>query len=380
MKVAILSTFYPFRGGIAQFNANLLNELAKTNEVRAYTFTCQYPSFLFPGKTQYVTEEDNAVKVDALPVLNTANPFSYCRAAKIIAKWHPDVVFFRYWMSYFAPSQGMVARILRKKGIKVVTLVDNAFPHESKFFDKPFARWFFKANDALIGMSQAVLNDVATLHVTNKKRKSIPTKLMHHPLYNQFSAKVDRVEAKRHFGLDPEKKTLLFFGFIRDYKGLDLLIEAMDHLDESYQLLIAGECYGSFEKYEQLIAGRKHPENIICQNRYISDDEVTEFFSAADVCILPYRSATQSGIIAICYNFELPVIATNVGGLAESIVSPNVGLMTEQISAEAIARSVIKYFAMDRTVFIANIKKLKEELTWPNFAAQLIDFINELQV
>lgn len=379
MKIAMLSTFYPYRGGISQFNANLFNELKKTNEVRAFTFTCQYPSFLFPGKTQYVTKDDSAVIVDSIPILNTANPLSYFKAAKIIAKWHPDVVFLRYWMSYFAPSQGIVARILRKKGIKVISLVDNAFPHEAKFFDRPFAKWYFKANDALIVMCQSVNQDVDSLHINKPGTKPIAVKVLYHPLYNQFSSdKIDKVEAKLHFGLDPKKKTLLFFGLIRDYKGLDLLIEAMDYLDESYQLLIAGECYGSFEKYEQMIANSKHPENIICHNRYISDDEVPEFFSAADVCVQPYRSATQSGITAICYNFDLPIIATNVGGLAESIATPNVGLITEEVNAQSVANSVKHYFTMDNTIFINNIKKIKEEQTWPNFSAQMVEFINEL--
>ncbi len=372
MKIAMLSTFYPFRGGIAQFNANLYETFKKDNDITAYTFTRQYPGFLFPGKTQYVTDEDNAILIDSIPILDTANPFSYKKAAKCIAKEKPDVLIMKYWMSYLAPSLGSVAKYLKKRGCKVITILDNVIPHEQKFFDKPLTTWFLKQNSGFVAMSESVRNDLYTLHPT---AKSI---LKPHPLYNHFGDKVESRKSRELLGIDPDKKTILFFGLIRDYKGLDLLIDAVSLLDESYQLLIAGETYGSFDKYDELIKKANHPERIKVYNRYISDSEVPLFFSASNVCVLPYRSATQSGITSIAYHFELPLIATKTGGLGESIEKPGVGLMILEITPDSIADTITKFFKEDHSVFIGNIQKEKTLLSWDNFAASLLSFVEEL--
>ena len=346
MRIAYLSTFYPFRGGIAQFNADLLEEFGRHHEVKAFTFTRQYPSFLFPGKTQYVTPGDKAKKVDSEAILDTANPFSWRPAARKIAAWKPDLLVMKYWMSYLAPSLGTVARYLKRRGIPVITVLDNVIPHETKFFDKPFSRWFLRQNSGCVAMSEAVLKDMLSL--TPDK----PYILQPHPLYDHFGQKMDKRAAQDALGLDPQKRTLLFFGLIRDYKGLDLLIDALPLLGEEYQLVIAGESYGSFEKYEAQIAASGCADRIKVFNRYIDDEEVPRFFSAADLCVLPYKSATQSGITAIALHFDVPVVATPVGGLAESIEKPGIGLMTSGISAEAIAKTVRVFYAANPDTFI----------------------------
>lgn len=372
MRIAFLSTFYPFRGGIAQFNALLYKSMEEQKqEVKAYTFTCQYPSVLFPGKTQYVTESDKAIPIDSKAILNTVNPFSYEKTARKILKWKPDVLVIKYWMSFFAPSLGHVAKRLKNKGVKIICIIDNAIPHETRFFDKPLARLFFRQCTHFIVMSDVVRND---LHQLYPEAHSL---LLPHPLYNHFGEKQDRKTACETLNLHPDKKTLLFFGLIRDYKGLDLLIDAMASTDESYQLIIAGESYGDFGKYRQIIDVSPAKNRIQVRNRYIADEEVPILFSAADALILPYKSATQSGVIPIAYHFEVPVLATDVGGLKETIEQAGTGLIC-QPTAASLAEGIQKIFQSDRTVFVANIQKEKKALSWENFAETLTGFIETL--
>ncbi len=367
MRIAYLSTFYPFRGGIAQFNALLHQALEKQGHtVKAFTFTCQYPKILFPGKTQYVTEKDHAIPVESQAVLNTVNPFSYESTAREILDWQPDVLIMKYWMSFFAPSLGHVAKKLKKKGVKTVCIIDNAIPHEPKFFDKPLTRLFFKQCTHFVVMSEAVKKDLLQLK-PDANYIHLP-----HPLYNHFGEKNDRKEACSHFGLDVAKKTLLFFGLIRDYKGLDWLIQTMSLLDDSYQLLIAGECYGSFEKYEMLINQSPAKNRIKAFNRYIDDAEVPFFFSVADLLVLPYKSATQSGVIPIAYHFGLPVLATDVGGLRETLEPAGTGLICEP-SPESIAQSVNRFFEMGKDGFVQAISEEKKKLSWEVFAGHLME-------
>ena len=340
MRIAFLSVFYPYRGGIAQFNAHLCEAMGQDGEVRVFNFSRQYPDFLFPGKTQYVTEQDKAMPVESTRILDSINPFSWRRTAREILRWKPDIVVFSYWMSFFAPAFGCVASALRRRGVKCVTVVHNAIPHEPKFFDKPLARWFFRKNDLLVSMCDAVTVDIRSL-CPDARIIQRP-----HPVYDHFGQKQDKAAAQAALSLKPGLRTLLFFGLIRDYKGLDLLIAQID----------ASGC-----------AGRIH-----VLNRYIDDEEVPGLFSAADLCVLPYRSATQSGITAIALHFDLPLVATPVGGLAESIERPGIGLMTEAISAEAIARSIKAFFETGPDTFVENIRRAKANMTWPAFAATLL--------
>ena len=366
MRIAFLSCFYPYRGGISQFNAHLLEALGEGNEVRAFNFTRQYPGFLFPGKTQYVTPEDKASPVESTRLLDSANPFTWRRTGRAILRWKPDVVVFSYWMSYFVPSHAPVARMLRRHGVKVVTVVHNAIPHEPKFFDKPLARRFFRLSDLLVSMCDAVTADIRSL-CPDAKIVQRP-----HPIYDHFGAKTDKAAAQQALGLDPQRRTLLFFGLIRDYKGLDLLIDALPLLGPDSQLVIAGESYGSFDKYQAQIDASGCADRIRVFNRYIADEDVSGFFSAADVCVLPYRSATQSGVTAIALHFETPVVATPVGGLAECVERPGIGVMAQDITAQGVADAVARLYAEGPETFSARIREVKKEMTWEAFAKALL--------
>jgi glycosyltransferase involved in cell wall biosynthesis len=373
MKIAYLSTFYPFRGGIAQFNASLYRALQNDdNQVEAFTFTTQYPSLLFPGDTQFVTEKDIVDEIPSKRVLSTINPISYVKTAKLINKFNPDILLMKYWMPFFAPSLGFVAGKMNSN-TKVISILDNFIPHERKFFDTAFNKYFVKRNDGFIAMSEKVHQDLLNF---SPKSKVISLK---HPLYNHFGEKTDKEKTCKELKISSNKKTLLFFGFIRDYKGLDILIKAFDKLDESFQLIIAGEVYGSFDKYQNIIDKNSRKKDIHLHIKYISDNEVKKYFSVADLCILPYKSATQSGITGISFHFEVPMLATNVGGLAEIIEHEKTGYIVNSVSEKSIAEGINQFFYQNKQQeIINNIKALKKELSWEYFANNILKFADEL--
>lgn len=374
MKIVFLSTFYPFRGGIAQFNALLFRVLEKEHEVKAFTFKRQYPGILFPGKTQLVTEEDTADPVPSKRILDSVNPLSYWKTARSIRSEKPDLVITKYWMTFFGPSLGFVLG-RQSRFTKRIAILDNVIPHERRFFDHVFNRYFLRRNDGFIAMTEKVKSDLLT-YLPEAQCEVIP-----HPVYHQFGEKLKREEALKNLGLEDlkGKRLLLFFGIIRDYKGLDVLIETLSKLDDRYHLCIAGECYGSFEPYMQQIKGLKLEERCHVFQRYIADHEVPSFFSAADVCLLTYKSATQSGITGIAQHFELPMIATNVGGLGETIHHEKTGFICEERSAESIAKWIEKYFNEEWKEPMAQQLMTYNELnSWEEFARKLLLFAQEL--
>jgi len=371
MRIAILSSFYPLRGGISQFNASMLTALGKKHDVRAFSFKRQYPDILFPGKTQYVTPEDEAVPVESTALLDTANPFTYGRTSRAIRAWKPDLLVMKYWMSWFAPSLGYVAR---HAGCKAVPVLDNVIPHEAHFFDKPLTRWFLKGCDGFVTMSDSVTQDLLAL-VPDARYTLLP-----HPLYSHFGEKLDREQAEDLLGLEHGKKNLLFFGLIRDYKGLDILLEAFRDLPEDYQLVIAGEPYGSFDKYAALIGTLPGKDRVHVFPDYIRDSEVKKFFSAADVTVLPYRSATQSGISSVSYHFDIPMIVTGVGGLQGTIGDRGTGIVASAPEPGAIRDEILRYFS-DGTIRENCVKAIREEkkrLSWDAFADGLAAFADTL--
>ncbi len=373
MKIAILSCFYPYRGGISQFNACLYGELSKKHIVKAFNFKRQYPEFLFPGKTQFVTADDEAVPVESTSLLDTANPFTYHSTYKAIRDWQPDVLIVRYWMSYFAPSLGYITRKMQKH-CKVISILDNVIPHEPHFFDTPLTGYFLKGSTGSVTLCEAVSKDLL------KIRPDARYTVIQHPLYSHFGEKKPRKEAEEKLGLAPGKKNLLFFGLIRTYKGLDILLEAFGKLSEDYQLIIAGEPYGSFEKYQEIIDRLPGKDRIFMDLKYIKDSEVTDYFSAADLAVLPYRSATQSGISSVSYHFEVPMVVTDVGGLKETIGDRGTGLVASEGTPDAIRDEILKYFS-DPSIkdgCITAIRQEKERLSWTTFARKLTSFIEEL--
>jgi glycosyltransferase involved in cell wall biosynthesis len=373
LKIAVLSCFYPYRGGISQFNSCLFSELSKTHIVRAFNFKRQYPEFLFPGKTQFVTADDEAVPVESTSLLDTANPFTYHSTYREIKDWKPDVLIVRYWMSYFAPSLGYITRKMRKH-CKVISILDNVIPHEPHFIDSPLTRYFLKGSTGCVTLCEAVSKDLLALAPEK------PYAVIQHPLYSHFGARKDRDEAERKLGLTSGRKNILFFGLIRAYKGLDILLEAFAKLPEDYQLIIAGEPYGSFDRYQEIIDRIPGKDRISMNLKYIKDSEVADYFSAADLAVLPYRSATQSGISSVSYHFEVPMIVTDVGGLKETIGDRGTGLVASEGTPEAIHNEILRYFSdpsiKDRCV--EAIRKEKERLSWKTFAERLTEFIGQL--
>ena len=370
MRIAILSPFYPYRGGIAQFSAMLYTELKKEGHiVQAFNFKRLYPDFLFPGKSQYVEKGDKAIAIESQRLLDSINPLSYFQTVQALQKFKPEVLIISYWMSFFVPGYAHIANRM-KKYCKVITLIHNAIPHEPKFFDRPMAKLFFKQCHGFIVLSDIVRDDLLKLY---PKAQYIQNP---HPLYNHFGAPIDKRIACDKIHIPNNKKNLLFFGLIRDYKGLDLLIEAINILDNSYQLIIVGECYGSFEKYQKQINNSPAKGRIFVYNYYISDDDIPLFFSAADALVLPYRSATQSGVVSIAYHYNLPMVSTPVGDFSQSIAKPGTGIVVPEISVSALAKGIQSLFTEETLNSISKqIKKEKVALSWGTFTKKLLSFI-----
>jgi glycosyltransferase involved in cell wall biosynthesis len=373
VKIAFLSPFYPYRGGIAQFGDSLYLALSKTNDVQAYTFTRQYPDMLFPGKTQYVSDEDTNRHINAIRILDSVNPLSYYKTAKEIINFNPDLLIISYWMPFFAPSLGKITALVKKKGIKVIGLLHNVIAHENRFYDRAFTKYFFGKCDGFIILNRSSEKDLKSI-VPNAK-----CLIRAHPLYDHYGTKIDWREARIKLGIIKDKKVVLYFGFIRNYKGLDLLIKAFGVLDESYELVIAGEAYGDFKSYENLIEECGITKRVKLHVHYIEEKEIPVFFSAADVCVLPYRSATQSGIIGMAYHFNMPVIATNVGGLAEMIEDEKTGLIIDSPSSIMMSAKIREFFdTREYRNYPANIEKYKQKHSWDGFANGIISFYKTL--
>ncbi len=364
MRIAYLSTFYPYRGGIAQFNAALFNEFAKNHDIKAFTFTRQYPELLFPGKTQYAEAKDTAEDVKAVRVLDTVNPLTYGKAARAILEYKPDIMITKYWMPYFSPSLGTVAKRLKKKGVINISVLDNVIPHEQKFYDKALTKYFLNNNHAFVGMSQNVIDDLLSF-VPDANYVLHP-----HPMFD-FGQKVSKEEAKAKLGLDPNDSYMLFFGFIRRYKGLDLLLEAMADTrikNRNLKLIVAGEYYEDGAYYENKLKEYGIEDKVKMHTNYIPSDMVRYYFSAADIVVQPYRSATQSGVTQIAYHFDKPMLVTNVGGLAEIVPDGKVGYVV-QPNAIAIADAINDFYENKReSAFVANTQLEKKRFQWDSFA------------
>jgi glycosyltransferase involved in cell wall biosynthesis len=366
-KVAIFSAFYPFRGGIAQFNARLFRSLEKIVNIEAFTFKNQYPKFLFPGTTQFVDEDDKTDPIPAKRIVSTFNPLTYNSSAAKIRQSNPDIFITNYWMSFFSVFMRLMAKSL-PKNVKKIAIVHNLIPHEKRFFDSRLNKKFIYNYDGFVVMSQAVQQAVLSI------RPDAKCLLIEHPWYDHFGDKISRFEAAKILNIESNKKTLLFFGIIREYKGLDILIDAFSSLDTSYQLIIVGEVYGDAAVYHEKISNSSNP-NIHFFNEYIPDDKVHLYFSVADLCILPYRSATQSGITATSFFYEVPIIATNVGGLKETVIPNEMGLIIPPEDTEALKSAILNYFENQLdTKFKQNISKRKQINSWDQYALNVIQF------
>ncbi len=368
--VTIVGPAHPFRGGIAAFNHRLYRSLeALGHRVEIITFTVQYPRVLFPGVTQY-SDQLAPEGMSITRRLHSMWPLSWWQVGNHLRRTAPDVIVFKFWMPFMAPAFGTVARIARwNHHSRVVAILDNVMPHERHVGDAWLARYFLRSCDRLIAMSDSVKAEAHQL-CGNK-----PIVKQHHPLYDHYGPPIDRLKAQQHLGLDPKNRYVLFFGFIRKYKGLDILLEAMSDArfqGTNIQLLIAGEFYEPRSVYDPWLQHEAIRQRVVLHDRYIEDHEVPFYFSACDVVVLPYRSATQSGIIQLAYYYGLPVVATRTGGLSEMIEDGQSGLLTES-EPKALANTILLVFEQDRIKSLSEgVCTIRQRYDWETFARSVM--------
>ncbi len=374
-KIILLGTTWPFRsGGIATFNERLTRALIDNgDEVINFTFSLQYPSFLFPGKTQ-LSDQPAPEGLDIRIKVNSINPFNWLAVGREISRLKPDILLVRYWTPFMAPCLGTIASLARRNNhTKVIAIADNIIPHEKHIIDNLLTRYFTKNCDGFITMSRAVLNDLKQF------RPLAPTVYTPHPLYDIFGSIVPREDALRELNLSTEYRYLLFFGFIRDYKGLDWLLEAFG--DEKLRrfpvkLIIAGEFYTSSEKYLHIIREKNLTDYVILRTDFIADKDVANYFGAADMIVQPYKSATQSGVTQIAYHYNKPMLVTDVGGLGEIIPHGKVGYVVNP-GPEAITEAIFDFYTHQRGEFFTNnVIREKEKFSWGTMV-ETLDIVSD---
>ncbi len=374
-KVLIIGPAYPLRGGLATFDelfCKAFHEQGHDCEIISYSL--QYPGFLFPGSTQYDTSGKAPAHLKIHTLINSVNPFSWFKTAKFIKAQKPDFIVFRFWIPFMAPALGCIARLVRRKGIKVLAITDNVMPHENFPAKKQLANYFIKGCDGFITMSKAVMRDLEKFTDTPHR------KYLLHPLYTSFGEKLEKTAARKALGLPEDAPIVLFFGLIRKYKGLDLLLEAFGELKSNpgIKLVIAGEFYEDKQPYLDLIKGSGIEEQVILHGKFIANEDVKLYFSAADLVALPYRDATQSGVTQVSFHFEVPTLVTNVGGLGEIIPDKTAGYVVEP-NAKAIAEAIRDYFSNHRIeAFTQGMKNEKQKYDWKIFVDEVVSLYNRL--
>ena len=376
-KIIVIGPAYPLRGGIAAFTERLSDELFKQgNDVSIETYSFQYPKFLFPGKTQLSTEE-NTSKVPIQVSLNSINPFNWISLGKRLKKAKPDIVIFKYWIPFMAPALGTLARIIKKNKVtKCIALAHNILPHEKRIGDRCLSKYFIKAMDGFLVLSESVKKDLESF---NFKK---PVRISSHPLYDHFGELLKREEALRILQLDTDYNYLLFFGFIREYKGLDLALKALASAKLKglkLKLIVAGEFYSEAKSYHDLVNKLSISDRVIFRSDFISDSLVPAYFSAADLIVQPYKDATQSGVTQIAYHFNKPILVTNVGGLPELVPHKKAGYVSS-LDTEEIASYILDFFKEKREKeFSANIFELKKKYSWKLFVERFNELITDIE-
>lgn len=376
-KIFVIGPAYPLRGGLATFDelfCRSLNSLGHDAEIVSYSL--QYPNFLFPGSTQFDESGHAPEGIKIHTLINSVNPLSWIKTARFIIKQKPHFVVVRFWIPFMGPALGTICRRLKKKNIKVIAITDNVIPHEKRAGDTAFTRYFIKACQGFVTMSKAVLNDLEKFTGTRHK------KFLLHPLYTSFGEIVEKKEARKKLNLNADEKIVLFFGLIRHYKGLDLLLEAMADVriqQMNIKLLVAGEFYEDKKPYTDIIEKNNLQDKVIICDAFIPNEEVKFYFSAADLLTLSYRSATQSGVTQVAFHFEKPVVVTNVGGLAEIIPHGKCGYVVES-SPKAIADAMLDYFENKReTAMSLAMKEEKKKYDWSIFSNNIVNLYEELK-
>ena len=375
-KVIIIGPAHPLRGGLASFNQRLAEAFQQEGfDCSIYSFSLQYPSFLFPGTTQY-SSEPAPQNITIKTVINSINPLNWISVGLAIKKEAADVILVRFWLPFMGPALGTILRLAKKNGkTNIISLADNIIPHEKRPGDKIFTKYFLGSCDGFITMSQKVLNDLRTF----EKKK--PATLVLHPLYDNFGAAISKSSARKILGIEENEKIVLFFGFIRKYKGLDLLLAAMEdkRIKESgIKLLVAGEFYEDAKPYHEQIDKLGIHDQLILRTDFIPDSEVKNYLCAADVVIQPYRSATQSGVTPLAYHFEKPMVVTNVGGLPSLVPDGKVGIVVEPDS-KSIADGILKFYQLGEMHFISQLRSEKLKYSWTHMVTAITSLANDIQ-
>ncbi len=375
MRIAILGTAHPYRGGLAAFNERLAEALVEGgHQVEIVTFTLQYPGFLFPGESQ-TDDRPAPVGYRVTRHLNSVNPLSYLATGRYLRSLKPDLIISKFWLPLMGPALGTALRIARGGGAHVVSIVDNIIPHEKRLGDRAFARYFAGAVDDFIVMSRNVETDMASFAKADQRVVYHP-----HPVYDNFGDPVDREAALAHLGLPEDQRYLLFFGFIRDYKGLDLLLDAVallragaPELMKTTKLIIAGEFYGNREAYTAQIEKLGIIDSLILRTDFIANEEVRFYFSVADLVVQPYKTATQSGISQMAYHFGVPMIVTRVGGLPEIVPDGEAGYVVD-VEPRAITEAVKRFYESGiESRMRARVRELAKQYAWPALVQVLED-------
>ena len=372
-RVVIIGPAHPLRGGLATFNQRLAKEfIDQGDECSIYSFSLQYPSIFFPGKTQF-SEEPAPQNIKIHTLINSINPFNWIKVGNKLKKENPDIIVVRFWLPFMGPALGTILRKVKKnKHTRIVCIADNVIPHEHRTGDRTFTRYFLKSCDAFITMSEKVLND---LRIFEKQK---PVRLVQHPLYDNFGERITKIEARKKLNLSVDQKIILFFGFIRKYKGLDLLLNAMSDVrirNAGIKLLVSGEFYEDSRPYFKLIDETGIKDLVILKTHFIPDHDVKNFLCASDVVVQPYRNATQSGVTPLAYHFEKPMIVTDVGGLPSLVPHEKAGLITRPESG-AIADAILRFYQLGEDYFIPHLRTEKLKYSWRN----LVNAINELAI
>ena len=371
--VVIIGPGYPLRGGLATFDQRLAREFIHEGfECPIYSFSLQYPDFLFPGTTQYSTDPPPE-GLTILSRINSINPLNWISVGNELRRLQPDVIVVRYWLPLMGPALVTILRRVKKnRRTRIIAITDNIIPHEKRPGDIPFTRYFLKACDGYITMSEKVLQDLRTFQPTK------PARQVAHPLYDNFGEPIPQDAARRRLrdkgiAIGDNDRILLFFGFIRKYKGLDIALEAMADpriKEMGIRLLVAGEFYEEAAPYHELIARLNIADRLLLRTDFIPDSEVRDYLCAADAVIQPYRNATQSGVTPLAYHFEKPMIVSNVGGLPALVPHEQVGLVAEP-EPGAMADAILRFFALGGSYFLPALRREKEKYSW----ARLVETI-----
>ena len=377
MHIVLLGTAYPFRGGLATFNERLARQLqAEGHQVEVITFTLQYPSFLFPGKTQYSTE-DAPTDLLISQQVNSCNPLNWIKVGHRIRKMQPDLLITCYWMAFFAPCYSIIERIAKRNGkTRTIALVHNMIPHEPSILDKLFAPYFVRSTDGFVALSESVVQDIDHLDRNNKPKTSYP-----HPIYDHYGEQMSKEEACQALNLNPKNQYMLFFGLVRAYKGLDLLLDAFGKVKDqlpNLQLIIAGEFYEDEDKYRAQISNNQLTNKVIIKNEFIADADLRKYFGAANLIVQPYKTATQSGVTQVAFHFEKPMLVTNVGGLGEIVHDHKMGYAVEP-NADAIAAALTDYYTHSRQAdYTEYLIKQKDNYSWSKLAESFVKIHNKI--